>query len=543
MNITSKFFILLWLLFIFGCQDHSNITNDYVKIKKVDSVLIDLPFDYDLSASFSLQPYRRGDTLFVMLSDLDNKRLIELDVDNGKFSRTIDLNPIKSDYYPVFLFKYFNRDTIIIFRDISNERRSEHDSLLLSVDIDGKYNGHYDLSASPFKMSSHRMDSTSLIWSHGFTPLAFHKRRLFVRPLAFFYNSFNDTQRKSYALPSFGYFDVKASGELDYQNGVYLDEIESVRESDFASNQHLWDITAYDSSSLLFSMGYLSSLYKYDFSTGKLLSSDENNSLLSSPIKVNNGDYDRNFQSTVYTKVLYNRESNTILRFAFLPSSEVYQGLDYAEFKRLNTWLGVYDEDLKLTAQGLRPKWFSLHPKPEYFEGSLISAYQDYGPHSSLKLYFSSIETYQFTEGEYKEYKKRIKNPKSPKTTRDFKDVLLDFNLPRNSIIVIVPGSSCPYCIDHVSSYFLSNYDDMQMENIFLVSASGTLSDEFDASMSPNLLINLDDSIMNRLPYTYSNPTLLYWKDDEIQETMVLNPKEARDIAFYINKFILLKNE
>jgi hypothetical protein len=190
---TLNFHFVLYILLpilsavILSCDSSGTLTSKsskYVTVAftKLDSIEIELPFEFSPLYNFTIDSYNRSDTNFLMLGGFEDKRIIEVDLDHQVLTRTIELKKLQFDRYPYFIFHYLNKDTILILRDISNFRGLANDSILYSINLKGESNGTYKIHDSPFRMIEQPMDSSKTTFFHNFAPFEFSGRRLFVLP-------------------------------------------------------------------------------------------------------------------------------------------------------------------------------------------------------------------------------------------------------------------------------------------------------------------------------------------------------------------------
>ena len=89
--------IILGITLLIGCTDsHSISQNNVVSFKVLGNDTVTLPFTYDVNKNFTIQVYDRNDTVFALLGDIQNSQLIEIDLSNRVFKRTIELTRIDS---------------------------------------------------------------------------------------------------------------------------------------------------------------------------------------------------------------------------------------------------------------------------------------------------------------------------------------------------------------------------------------------------------------------------------------------------------------
>ena len=214
--------IILGITLLIGCTDsHSISQNNVVSFKVLGNDTVTLPFTYDVNKNFTIQVYDRNDTVFALLGDIQNSQLIEIDLSNRVFKRTIELTRIDGQTYPVFMHHYLNKDTIVILPDISNEDGLFHHSLIYAVDIEGSEVANYSIVNSPFRMYSEKMDSSQTTLFHNFQPLHFNKKRLFVDPLSF-NSGMTLKENVKYKIPELGYFEFSGQNNLEFTTIPYV---------------------------------------------------------------------------------------------------------------------------------------------------------------------------------------------------------------------------------------------------------------------------------------------------------------------------------
>jgi hypothetical protein len=191
-NTTLKASLFIIASLFVNCSENLPAKKEKETLKSVvsftlkEEYLIDLPINFNVALNLTVQPYTRNDTDFIMMGDIEGSRLVEIDITNKTFSRAIALERVAAGRYPVFVNHYLNEDTILVFRDISNEHRLEADTVLYSINLKGEYNGAYELLKSPYRLSGMDKETPQASFYHHFKPMEISNNRLFVDPLTLF---------------------------------------------------------------------------------------------------------------------------------------------------------------------------------------------------------------------------------------------------------------------------------------------------------------------------------------------------------------------
>lgn len=544
--ILRKIKLIIWLFIIpllfANCSDSITLNKG---IKTLNSVvyfdlneehLIELPIDFNVALNLTVQPYTRNDTDFIMMGDIEGSRLVEIDITNKKFSRAISLERVAAGRYPVFVNHYLNEDTIIILRGISNEHSLYADTVMYSIDLNGEYNGAYELLNSPYRLSGMNQDTPQASFFHQFKPMEVSNNRFFVDPLPIF-----KTKKKKNAndlgVHEIGYFDFKEDNRIKYSGIPYYRNIDT--NNFYAKEQLRTHLHAIDSSEILVSHANKPNLLRLSVSSGTYKSSNETGRLIPDPIalgKVSKSRPNENLKSTKFKQVIYDDDKKVAFRFASFPTDMELKPGDLQAFRDSNIWVGAYDSDLKLIGQAVQPRWFVSHPKPIYFKGKFVCVVPTKSERK-FKLRFVNLDIKKISELEHDSLVKEFDNIKPQVTTGSISSLYNKYEIPEKSIILTISNRGCPYCINYSIQYFLMNLEAMEKDGVFIVVSERNSTAELKAANSKNVIIDQNNVLEDLLNHKVDNPALMLWDGDKVTKTMVLPPDEVKLLGTYIKTF------
>ena len=200
-------------------------------------------------------------------------------------------------------------------------------------------------------------------------------------------------------------------------------------------------------------------------------------------------------------------------------------------------WFGVYNENLKLVSEGLRPSWFkSDGPKPIFSKGQIISTFIPKNKPNTLRIYFSEIVESKTTIG-YLQNKldSILNNPVKSRTLSDYPKLK---SIPDTAVLLIVPQASCPSCVSFSLTYFIEELESMEGLGVFLITDNMQALKLLDGKNSSHIIIDENQELQSYLSNTINNPTLMKWQGGKVTTTMVLPPNEVINLEAYI-KYLL----
>ena len=510
-----------------------------VTFTKLDSIEIELPFEFSPQYNFTIDSYNRSDTNFLMLGGFEDKRIIEVDLDHQVLTRTIELKKLQFDRYPYFIFHYLNKDTILILRDISNFRGLANDSILYSINLKGESNGTYKIHDSPFRMIEQPMDSSKTTFFHNFAPFEFSGRRLFVLPSPI-YSGMSLRLKRKFNICELGYLDLNGSLDLHFKRIEYHRPDES-RQADYAQEQLRPCFTLKDTNTLIVSQSNSKNLHKVTIATGEFSSSNEEMNILPAPTQLGEDEKgtrpSMNASSTQFTHVLFDKEKKMTYRFAYLPSRVETRPNEVNQFRSLYQWVGAYDDALNLVGQNLKPNWFKLNPKPIFNNGTFISVNQGEDL-TRFTIFFSRLDTVPIDQTQFQEFKDYTLSLQPEIVEGDIDILYRTLNIPSNSVVLTTTLHSCPSCLDYVLEYFLINIERMEEKGVYLVASEESASELLKSTESPNIIIERNGQLENLIDRKIDNPALMIWNGEKVTRTMVLNPKVVRNLDTYIDQFL-----
>jgi hypothetical protein len=541
-NTTLKASLFIIASLFVNCSENLPAKKEKETLKSVvsftlkEEYLIDLPINFNVALNLTVQPYTRNDTDFIMMGDIEGSRLVEIDITNKKFSRAISLERVAAGRYPVFVNHYLNEDTIIILRGISNEHSLYADTVMYSIDLNGEYNGAYELLNSPYRLSGMNQDTPQASFFHQFKPMEVSNNRFFVDPLPIF-----KTKKKKNAndlgVHEIGYFGFKEDNRIKYSGIPYYRNIDT--NNFYAKEQLRTHLHAIDSSEILVSHANKPNLLRLSVSSGTYKSSNETGRLIPDPIalgKVSKSRPNENLKSTKFKQVIYDVDKKVAFRFASFPTDMELKPGDLQAFRDSNIWVGAYDSDLKLIGQAIQPRWFVSHPKPIYFKGKFVCVAPTENQRK-FKLRFVNLDIKKISELAHDSLIKEFDNIKPEITTGSINSLYNKYEIPEKSIILTISNRGCPYCINYSIQYFLMNLEAMEKDGVFMVVSERSATAELKATSSSNIIIDQNNKLEDLLKQSVDNPALMLWDGKKVTKTMVLPPDEVKLIDSHIRTF------
>ncbi|QNR22765.1 hypothetical protein [Croceimicrobium hydrocarbonivorans] len=535
--------VVLFVFIMPSCQSPSEDATHKGLNSKVEFELIrqsqeiNLPFEFNVALNLTIDAYTRNDTDFILLGDIEGRRLIEVDISNEKFSREIKIERIAKGRYPLFTHHYLSPDTIIVLKDISNEHGLVHDSVLFSVNRLGKETAIFNLNQSPFRKMGDSKDSSDATLFHHVRPMEFDGNRYYVVPLPL-YSSLSQKEINKYGIPEVGFFDFNGTNDITFKAVPYQREVpmEGVK---YADEQLDVNLNPKSKDFLFISHCNYPKLRLVNINTGDFIESNEAARLIPDPIPLkgdvgNSPSY--NQHSTIFKDVLYDSRKSMVFRFAKLPVESELKPGDLSKFRMNYTWVGAYDESLDLIGQSIVPDWFETHPKPCYFKGQFVGLTQGEDLRK-FRVQYTSLDTHRLKASEYDSLVNYINNIEPDVTARDISSLYKSYQLPKNSILITISNRSCPYCVDYSTKYFLAHLKRMEQDGIYLITSERSASAELRAAKSSHIIIDKENELDDLLKQRIDNPAIMLWNGQKVTRTMVLPPDEVKLIDSYLQVF------
>lgn len=526
------------MLLISSCNKIENRYFTEAHFELVDSTFIELPVKHSFGTY--IQHYERNDTNFLMLNSVNEKQLIEIDIDHNTVSRIIPVNFISEDVYPIFLFHYHNFDSILILRDVNNLEKLEHDSILALIDFKGNPFSYINLRGGDFLFSGdYYSDSSKGYFSHELSNFNIFENRLFITPVSAFY--YDIRLAEMHGFRPLGYVDFLN------KNHDFIEiplEHQLSREGLFAIEQKRGlNTRAISKNLIVVSLPANRSLIITD-TLGNITREPENKyHLISNPVELeyleNGAETQINTNSSVFGNIIIDHSNEYIIRFSSLPAPKGLNETMISNFRNRHQWFGVYDFNLNLIAEGMIPQGLSTKlPIPGHFDSLFVVATASINEPYTLKVKYFRLKFKKASENRIDELKK-VEITNEPVKSLDH--FFRKSNLPEGSIILLVPSHSCPYCVNNAVQYFTENIEKMKNDNVYLYAereiGENYLSFQTELNLN-NVFIEKNSELRDYYSKKMSNPIILFWNGQSIEFEMLLTPESVDNIGDFIDEMI-----
>ncbi|MCC5916607.1 MAG: hypothetical protein JJU02_04695 [Cryomorphaceae bacterium] len=540
---TIRLLKLVFLLKLFVSCTEVEVDNYFTEayFQLVDSLRIELPIEHSFSTYN--QHYKRGDTNFLMLNSVNQKCLIEIDIDHQIVSRIIPVKFIKKDFYPIFLFHYHNNDSILILRDVSNLDRPYHDSLLAIINNQGDLISFVNLRGGTFLYhEDETYDSSTSYFGHELENFNIAENRLFITPNPAFFEDIKSAENNG--VPSLGYVDFNNENQGFIRIPISISET-LFREGNYSIDQKLnTKARAINKNSIVVSLQGNRKLIIAD-TLGNILHEPKNmyhliDDAYELAAGVENKIY-RNPNSPVFSNIIIDHQNKYIVRFATLPVPKGLSESEYAEFNYSHQWFGVYDFKLNLIAEGMKPlRFYTSLPIPGYMDSLFVRANRNKNNHYELDIYFYELNFKRSNQKRVEELKELEDDIKPIKTLSQY---FQKFSLPKGSVVLLIPSLSCPYCMKNSMQYYFDNFEFMKKNEIYLF-CEHEIGESYPSLKKVNsAYVNFEDNkeLRNYYSKEIRNPVLLYWNGSNIESEVILYPDKVDSLSFVIKEFINLR--
>ncbi len=529
-------FILFTVLLLAKCTT-SVKTGNFTELtfEKVDSLVLKFPYQINVWASFDICLFNRKDTTYLLFADFDNHSLIEVNIETGN-SNTFEIKELLNDKYPTFNFKPTDEESILIYREINNTRRL-HDSVLFTIDYEGNTIDYFNLDSTNLKVSNNTTDSTTLTYYSQLVPWNVFKNRLIFNPASVYGSKASLRMQRNGEIPVLCEIAFLENNKVRY---LPLDfKLEKASEQYYSSSQLPFDVVQLDKDNIIIGPRRTSKLFNFDLTTQTITKEIDDSLLIPQALPLKNFDKSKSLPSvnqfsSIFRNMVYDSLSGRILRFGSYPVEEEVKLGDYWEYLGKKEWIGLYSKDLNLLGQGLKPSWLrTSSPRPVFYQGQLISFYQNEDDRTTIKVFFSQIKLKEVG----KEGKEALKNKITaikPSQSGGIATFFGSRNLKPNSKILLIPSRSCPACVDYSLSYYLQNRKRLEREGVYLVSDNRRILDKLENKVSQYIIIDSKRAIQNMLSTSVNNPTLMFWDGEKVTKTIILDPKEVYNIDKYL---------
>ena len=278
-----------------------------------------------------------------------------------------------------------------------------------------------------------------------------------------------------------------------------------------------------------------------DIKEGSVTTSSGNQSLLEKPktLKIKKGERppSQNYQSTVFNSVVNLAGHGQLLRFANIEQPSNLAKSVRRRIRQQNQWVGLYNHDMELLAEGVKPKWFeSSGPTPTFINGKILSIKRNEEGGNQITFYKSKVRTKDSVEvSELKERLFDFEYTVSPPLSEYYSS----FAIPKGATILLVPRFGCPSCRERSISYFLDNLEQMEQQNVYLVVAVRNKEEieQLERTDSPHVIVDDKQKVEDYLNTGVTNPALMQWNGEKVTRQLILNPQQAREIELYVEEF------
>lgn len=532
-SLTRGSFMLLVILISSCKSNHERLGDAFYSFHKIDSVIVKTGYPNVPWASTAIAHLRISGVDYLYTTDIDNRKILRINLNAHKNDQEINLNFLQRDKYPVFSIHVFNQNNILLLRDITNFR-ADNDSAFYLLDSIGNIKTRFTGYQAPFPDQHEPIKPLSITLKHAFLPLFSYRKSLFFRPPTY-YSTITNRQRDSAFIPEIIRFDSLHAGKHAFSVSPFKNP--QLFDGLFSTQQRTMYLLPINSAELI--VGYSNNpvLYKVLFTTGEVLDSSPGNSkiLLQKPTPLASKEDDRsgnNRKSSKFTSLLHDSTNQQIIRFAYLGANNDLTTGEYQDFLK-NQWFGIYDEDLNFLGQGFKPKWFAANwPRPINIDGIWYTVKTNPENNYYITIYKSRlIKIDTVNAGQFSNKLSSISNTRSNKEIDKYP--LMD-KIKNESIVLLVPENSCPACINAVTQYYVENIDSMEQNKIYFLSNSAQAIQLLGDRHSEFIILDSKKNLADYLNSSVSNPMLFYWKDKKIEKSILLNPNEAQNLQHYL---------
>lgn len=496
-----------------------------------------MPFESDFDG-LKFQYYNGEEKETFLLSDYNTKSIIELEVadSKGKIDHIIFPEEIQQDLYPVFQAFRINDKELLVQSEINNHGLS-HDSIFFVINNQGRTIKILSINKGPLLKPPFSKGSIQL--HHRLNSARLRGKKLYYS--TYFNTDISEREAEELQIPYFCTLEYhKSSNTLKFED-INFRKPNPV-DSFFADQQLKGFIEPITEDMYVVSFANKRSFYLID-SSGKIIKeSVDNGAWLEEPKAINKETFPSskadNFYSTNYNHILFNSEDSTFFRFASNKIDSSLLEIHNKIFPR--SWIGVYNWDLKLIGQGSLPKWFSTYfPEPVLVGDHLWVRKKSMSP-NILTLYKCEVRYNDSLEVD--SIKAELHSPKIY-DIKELEDLLYDYDIAGNSVVLMVPASSCPSCANSSLQYFSKRYcqDSLDLKFSFhLITNQGNYKDYLVCPLDTSKVNYVKNSeYIHYNTSAITNPTLLYWSGSTIKRMVVLNPAEINELDNIVSEFIV----
>ncbi|MCC5918328.1 MAG: hypothetical protein JJU02_13495 [Cryomorphaceae bacterium] len=526
MNGFRKFKIIFIVFIVAACNSHEAnqmILESFFDIK--DSAYIDINMPYNFAAS-NLQVIEKSDGKeYLLINDMQYFKIFEIDLDQRKLNRIIDLSAIENLTYRSFQFYYINDDSILLFRDPIFDRHYMDNAFVFS-NSDGELFGEVDLSGSSFRLKGqNNVDSGIGIIDNYVHPFAIFENNIVFAISPFKSNNLSFSERKKFRIPLF-------AGLLKSKKAYNYFELPHPPKEDILVNytdeQQCFSYTFSPNGKLYFSYGFESAPSFFDLRTNTYFNSKGVKSsfnLTTPPIPLDEDldedDFPFGNHTTNYFQMFYDNNNEAVIRLAYLP----FETNDLSEnslFELRNRLRGfsVFSDDLRLQAEGVVPLWFAASfSNPVNTKQGLVTLMRDSTCATCIPLAFFEVKTKPATTEKWQALKDSLNN-----FTDEFVQMkqneddqrLADLFGDDPTVVLMLPAYGCPACIMGYLHNLNENIDKLIDQDLLIIIGNYDYGDteEVIANLESNLsnLIVMDlDDLSDIFPIGEQTPILFKW--------------------------------
>ncbi len=447
---------LLLCLSIIGCQN----TSDY----KVLDIKLDEKYKYcTVNKGFSTtsQIHIEEDVIYLMENRLPNSEILKICISERKITEKISLKSVLKPN-EIFSFYYHNDDSIIILRDIVHVEDISHDSILIMTDINGNIHTVFDLTDGQFPTSKNpEVKSESALLSTEMDNLVVYENRLFLSAVAPFSDNKTLKEDEESGILFLYYIDFTKENRVHAFNSHNPIAIDTT----YLNKSRRYEILPLSKDEVVIGESQTPVLWKINISDDRLekVSKGYPKLISYSDSAKDKPEFGGRYPFLPnYYKIYPVKSGGMFLRTAFINAPLNYTPNNASDFAFKNIWLGLYDSQLNLLAEGVSSKYIFSN------NGLVINGELYFDVFDEGKCNFIKSFDYEITNLESKDVADYLKQNITPKKySKPLTQILRETSIPEYSVVMMM-HTGCPQCINSVSQYYLDNVDYFKENNVYL---------------------------------------------------------------------------
>jgi hypothetical protein len=235
-----------------------------------------------------------------------------------------------------------------------------------------------------------------------------------------------------------------------------------------------------------------------------------------------------------YNGGFFDSQNSYFIRRGVFPKISGMNELDYFYFNLKKPWLGLYDNAFNLVAESVGDSTITwIDPKPKSFKNKLYAVKREYYGSYNVTIYELKINILD----EPATLPNRI-HQFSITEKLSLQDYLKQNVDCSDCFVLLVPNTSCPYCLIYALEAYVTNQTHFKEKNLFLIGEESTINRHLDRFSESDIAMMHDSKyiivekreghLSNLEDGLYGNPFIVHYADGKVKSIVLFNPDDLK---------------